>query len=117
LRWTRVAILYGGMTPEIIAPECGMLACARIRAPHTIVLLGFALRTTIDRIQRTLSFGGYHARMVFIAEAAEVKIIPRLVPKEIAEIVPPSVQSMVVVSSARGTPIFKHASGPVISGG
>src|ERR1700683_1986515 len=42
----RVAI-YMGMTPEL---PIAMLACARIGAPHTVVLLGFSSNALIDRI-------------------------------------------------------------------
>jgi acetyl-CoA synthetase len=42
----RVAI-YMGMVPEVIV---GMLACARIGAPHTVVFGGFAAESLRDRI-------------------------------------------------------------------
>ena len=42
----RVAI-YMGMVPEVVV---GMLACARIGAPHTVVFGGFAAESLRDRI-------------------------------------------------------------------
>ncbi len=64
----RVAI-YMGMVPEVVV---GMLACARIGAPHTVVFGGFAADALRDRINDC------HAKVVLTQDGAwrRGKVVP-----------------------------------------
>jgi acetyl-CoA synthetase len=87
-RGDRVAI-YMGMVPEVVV---GMLACARIGAPHTVVFGGFSAESLRDRINDC------NAKVVLTQDGAwrKGKVVPLKVAVDDAVAGTPSVEKVIV---------------------